>query len=467
MKTFPALHALTARRVVIAGGGEAASRKARLAAQAGARITFVASELSAALVKEWRGAAEFDARRPTPELFAGAALAFIALDDETHAVDLAAMARAAGVPVNVVDRPDQSDFFTPSIIDRGDIVVGVSTGGSAPVLGRRIRSAIEALLPARIASLANFAKAFRSAVAARVDASERRAFWERFFDGPIAAGILAGDDADAREAMIDAINRPQTEKQTGVVHLVGAGPGDPDLLTVRALQLLQSADVILYDRLVSDEILLRARRDALRLYVGKAKSAHAVPQEEIEQRLIDYARASNIVVRLKGGDPFIFGRGGEELDALRAAGIPAFVTPGVTAAVGCAAAAGMPLTHRDHAQAVTFVTGHAKNDGEPDLDWNALAAIGHTLVVYMGVAKADAISGKLIENGASPTTPVAVIEKGTTADEKIIKGRLSDLGVIVRAGGIKGPALLVIGDVAAKARGVLLEELAAVERRAA
>ncbi len=467
MKTFPAFHALTARRVVIAGDGEAASRKARLAAAAGAEITFLASGLAQSLLDEWAGRADFDARTPAPDLFAGAALAFIAADEPDEAAGLAGMARAAGVPVNVVDRPELSDFVTPSIIDRGDIVVGVSTGGAAPVLGRRIREAIEKILPSRIGALASFALSFRGAVAARIAPSERRFFWERFFDGPLAARVLAGDEANAREAMIDAINRPQTEKGNGVVHLVGAGPGDPDLLTVKALRLLQTADVILYDRLVSNEILSRARRDALKLYVGKAKSAHAVPQDEIERRLIDYARAGKIVVRLKGGDPFIFGRGGEELDALKAAGVSAFATPGITAAIGCAAAAGMPLTHRDLSQAVTFITGHAKGEGDPDIDWKALAALGHTIVVYMGVGKATEIAARLIENGASASTPVAVIEKGTTADEKIIKGRLAELGRIVRAGGVEGPAILVIGDVAAKADGALLEEFAAIDRRAA
>ncbi len=467
MKNFPAFYDLNARKVIIAGSGRAASQKARLAVAAGAEIVFLASDLDEALVEEWKTSAEFDARKPGADLFAGAALAFVVASDEAEAVQLTGFARAAGVPVNAVDRPQLSDFITPSIVDRGDIIVAISSGGAAPVLVRRIREKIEALLPPRLGALAGFARSFRQAVTSRLEPMRRRQFWEDFFDGPVASQVLAGDERGAREAIIEIINRPQTEKKTGVVHIVGAGPGDPELLTLKALRLLQSADVILYDRLVGDEILSYARRDALRLYVGKAKAAHAVPQEEIEQRLIDFARSGKVVVRLKGGDPFVFGRGGEEFEAVRAAGIPVFVTPGVTAATGCAAAAGMPLTHRDLSQAVTFITGHARGDGEPDLDWRALAALGHTLVVYMGVSKAASIARNLVENGRAGSTPVAIIEKGATTQQKILKGRLSDLGALVRAGGVEGPALLVIGEVATKADGILLEELAIAERRAA
>ncbi|MEQ8750254.1 MAG: uroporphyrinogen-III C-methyltransferase [Amphiplicatus sp.] len=252
-----------------------------------------------------------------------------------------------------------------------------------------------------------------------------------------------------------------------VVHIVGAGPGDPELLTLKAHRLLQEADVILYDRLVSEEILSLARRDAERLYVGKAKSNHAVPQEEIEQRLIALAKAGKRVVRLKGGDPFVFGRGGEELDALKEAGVPAFVTPGITAATGCAASAGMALSHRDHSQAVTFVTGHAKGEGEPDLDWNALAALGHTLVVYMGVGKAGLIAGNLLSAGAAAMTPVAVIENGTRPDQRVLKSILGDLGALVEREAVKGPAILVIGAVAALAEASALDEIAARAERIA
>ena len=467
MRFFPAFFDLKDRRVVIAGSGENAGRKARLVTDAGALVEFAAPAFEAAFVGEWEGRAKLTRSAPDAALLRGAALVFVAVEDASEAAAWAAAARDAGVPVNAVDRPAHSDFATPSIIDRGDVVVAVSTGGAAPVLGRRLRERIEALLPSRLSALAAFAGSLRDKVAARFDPSGRRAFWERFFDGPLAAQVLAGDETGARAGFIAALDRQQTERQPGAVHIVGAGPGDPDLLTVKALRLIQDADVILYDRLVGPEILNRARRDAQRLYVGKAKADHAIPQEEIEARLIAFAREGKTVVRLKGGDPFIFGRGGEELEAVRAAGVPVYVTPGVTAALGCAASAGVPLTHRDISQALTFVTGHARDDGEPDLDWAALARLGHTLVVYMGVGKASAIARRLIENGRPSSTPVAVIENGTRADQKILKGRLADLSRLVAEGGVAGPAILVIGEVAAKANGLLLEDIAPAYRSAA
>lgn len=467
MKLFPAFFDLNGRRAIVAGAGEAASRKARLLESAGAAVEFVAPGFDAAFDAEWQGRAKLVRSGPEAAVLKGGALVFVAVDDEADAKAWVEAARAAGVPVNAVDQPALSDFATPSIVDRGDVVVAISTGGEAPVLGRRLREKIEALLPPRLAALASFAGSFRGAVAATIAAPRRRAFWERFFDGPIAAQVLDGDETRAREAMTAALNRPQAEQQPGAVHIVGAGPGDPELLTLKALRLIQDADVILYDRLVGEGVLGLARRDALRLYVGKAKADHAVPQEEIEANLIAFAREGKMVVRLKGGDPFIFGRGGEELEAVRAAGIPVFVTPGVTAALGCAAAAGLPLTHRDAAQALTFVTGHAKGDGDPDLDWAALARLGHTLVVYMGVGKAEVIAQRLIENGRASSTPVAVIENGTRSDQRVIKGALGELSRIVHDGEVEGPAILVIGEVAAKANGALIDDIALAFRSAA
>lgn len=467
MKFFPAFFDLNGRRVVIAGAGEVASRKARLLESAGAEVEFAAPAFDAAFAADWAGRAALVRSDPDAAVLRGAALVFVAVEDGADAKAWVEAARAAGVPVNAVDRPALSDFATPSIVDRGDVVVAISTGGDAPVLGRRLRAKIEALLPQRLAALAAFAGAFRAAVAATMAAPVRRAFWERFFDGPIAAQVLSGDDAGARVAMAATLNHPQAQQTTGAVHIVGAGPGDPELLTLKALRLLQDADVILYDRLVGEGVLSLARRDALRLYVGKAKADHAVPQEEIEALLIAFAREGKMVVRLKGGDPFIFGRGGEELEAVKAAGVPVFVTPGVTAALGCAAAAGLPLTHRDASQALTFVTGHAKDDGDPDLDWAALARFGHTLVVYMGVGRAGAIAQRLLENGRAASTPVAVIENGTRADQRILKGALVELARIVRDGGVSGPAILVIGEVAAKATGALIDDIAPAFRSAA
>ena len=467
MKSFPLYLSLENRPVLVIGGGPAALAKARLVLGAGADVSLVAPEIAVETRNALAGEARLIERGPVIADIEAAALVFIAEADPAEAERWAEAARIAGVLVNAVDRPELCDFTTPSIVDRGKVTVAISTDGAAPVLARRLRADIEALLPSRIGALAAFAGRYRQAVKAAFDAPARRAFWEAFFSGPIAAAVLAGDDARAHETMLEAVNRPQTDRKTGVVHIVGAGPGDPDLLTVKALRLLQSADVILHDRLVSDEILLLARRDAERFYVGKAKANHAVPQREIEARMIALAREGKTVVRLKGGDPFIFGRGGEELDALREAGIPAHVTPGVTAATGCAASAGLALTHREHSLAVTFVTGHAKGDEDPALDWAALAALQNTLVVYMGVGKAGAIAERLIAHGRDGATPAAVIENGTRADQKVVKGTLGDLGRLIDAGHVSGPAILVIGEVAALADGETLADLAQRERRVA
>lgn len=468
MIAFPAHIDLSGRPVLIIGGGPAALAKARLMLAAGAQLTLIAGDFALETISELGGKAQLIRREPVVADIEAAVLVFIADTPADEAERWAEAARIAGVLVNVVDQPALCDFTTPSIIERGGVTISISTGGAAPVLGKKLRADIEALLPPRLGALADFAGRYREAVKARFDFDQRRNFWERFFDGPIAAQVLAGDEARAHDSMLALINRSHADEKaettTGVVHIVGAGPGDPDLLTIKALRLLQRADVILYDRLVSDEILALARRDAERLYVGKAKSNHAVPQDEIESRLIKLAREGKMVVRLKGGDPFIFGRGGEELESLRNASIPVFVCPGITAATGCAAAANMALTHRDHAQAVTFVTGHAKGEADPALDWSALAALKHTLVVYMGVGKAEQISANLIDNGRGAETPVAVIENGTRADQKVVKGRLRDLPALIAAGGVVGPALLVIGEVAALADGEALIALIVKER---
>jgi uroporphyrin-III C-methyltransferase / precorrin-2 dehydrogenase / sirohydrochlorin ferrochelatase len=466
MNRFPAFIDLQVRKTVIIGGGAAALGKARLVIAAGAEPLVIWPQIEAATRDELIDSARLIETPPVRADLAGAALVFVAVDDAAEAERWAGLARAAGALVNVVDRPELCDFTTPSIIDRGRLTIAVSSDGAAPVLVKKLRADIEALLPANAGALAEFAGRYRSAVKAKLDETRRRGFWEAFFNGPIAALVLQGDERAAHEVMLDIINRPQAE-QEGVVHIVGAGPGDPDLLTIKALRLLQNADVILYDRLVSDEILSLARRDADRLYVGKAKAAHAVAQADIEKTMIALAREGKNVVRLKGGDPFVFGRGGEELDAMRAAGVAVFVTPGITAATGCAAAAGMALTHRDYAQAVTFVTGHAKGDAEPDLDWAALAALKNTLVVYMGVTTAEKISSQLIAHGRGPETPVAIIENGARANQKIIKGALADISALIEAGDITGPALLVIGEVAALADGETLLGLAAEQRRVA
>jgi uroporphyrin-III C-methyltransferase/precorrin-2 dehydrogenase/sirohydrochlorin ferrochelatase len=442
-------------------------QKTRLVAAAGAHPTIIWPEIDPALRAEFADSASIIEAAPARADLNGATLVFVAVESELEASRWAREAKAAGCLVNVVDRPALCDFTTPSIVDRGRLAVAISTGGAGPVFAKALREKIEALIPARADALLAFADSYRARVKANVPEAERRRFWERFFSGSVAAAVLADDVPTAHELMRESLDRSQTEEKTGVVHIVGAGPGDPELLTLKALRVLQSADAIVYDRLVSDDILALARRDADRIYVGKAKANHSVPQDKIETQMIALAREGKIVVRLKGGDPFIFGRGGEELDAVRAAGVPAYVVPGITAATGCAAATGMALTHRDHAQAVTFVTGHAKGDADPDLDWAALAALQNTLVVYMGVGKAGAIADNLIAHGRAASTPVAVVENGTRNNQLILKGTLNGLASLIESGGVKGPALLVIGEIAQFAEGAGLIDLVNHERNAA
>ena len=451
MNYLPIFLGLRGKPALVVGGGEAALAKVRLLRAAGAAVTVIAPRLCGGL-SELLAAGEIGQR---PRGFvagdlAGCAIAVAASGRPEVDTRVAEAAQARGLPVNVVDRPELCSFIVPAIVDRDPLVVAVSSGGAAPVLARRVRARIEALLPARLGRLARFAETFRGALrAALPEAAARLRFWERFFDGPVAAAVLAGRESDAREDMLALVNRPGAALRDGAgqVAIVGAGPGDPDLLTLRALRLLQEADVLVHDRLVAPDILDYARRDARRIYVGKAKGSHARSQAEINALLVREAREGKRVVRLKGGDPFVFGRGGEELEYLAGHGIPAEVVPGITAATGCAAASGIPLTHRAHAAAVTFVTGHGRN-GEPEVDWAALARARQTLVVYMGVSAAGRIAARLIDNGLPAGTPVAVIENGTRVGQKTVRGRLRDLEALIDAHGIVGPAVIVIGEVA-------------------
>ena len=444
MRQFLVSYPPEGRRGVIVGGGETARRKARLLAKTPARIEAVADAFDESYVSEFKGRITFSTAALTIGVLAGAALAIIGEDDDQAARAAAALAREAGVPVNVVDRPDLSDWHTPSLVDRGDVVVGIATGGAAPVVARDLRARIELTLPKGVGLLASAAKGLRDRVAKTLpDGDDRRAFWERALRGPAAERADAGDAAGTRAALIAALETPHERR--GVVHIVGAGPGDPELLTLKAARLLQDADVIFHDALVAPAILDLARRDADRVHVGKRRGVRSAKQSDIHALMIEAAQAGKRVVRLKGGDPFVFGRGGEELDALEAAGVEAHVVPGVTSALGCAAAIGAPLTHRDHAQSVTFVTGHAA-EGEPDLDWAALARPNQTVVIYMGVATAARTAERLIAAGRAPDTPVAVVENGTRPDQKVAHGRLEDLALIVVANDFLGPALLIIGE---------------------
>lgn len=446
MRQFPAFFNMDGARIVLFGAGEEAVRKARLLARTPAELVVVTETVSPEFEAEFAGRYRHALPGDAQDALHGAAFAIVALTDTGDAEAAIALARAARVPVNAVDRPEHCDFTVPSILDRGEIVAAVASGGAAPVLAKSVRAKLEALLPARIGDLAALARRLRPAVKAAIgEGSARRQFWERALTGKAAeraySGDLDGAEAEMRALLDDA-------HPSGIVHIVGAGPGDPELLTLKAFRLIQDADIVFHDRLVSAGVLDLVRRDATRVSVGKSKGNHSVPQAEIHTMMVDAAKAGLRVVRLKGGDPFIFGRGGEELAALEAAGVDAQVVPGISSALGCAASAGVPLTHRDHAQTLTFVTGHARNGGVPDLDWAALARPGQTVTVFMGVGTAPVIAEQLVAAGRAPATPVAIIENGTRDSEIRAFGTLAELPSLIRRHAIAGPALLVIGEVA-------------------
>lgn len=455
MQSFPGFLNLRDRLVLVAGGGENAARKIRLLRKAGARIRVVAPELNPeifSLVAE--GTAEHRTEFTTASLD-GVRLVIAAFGDgRDEAVAKAAQQR--GLLVNVVDRADLSDFTVPAIVERGDITIGISSNGTAPLLLGRIRAQIEALLPARLGDVAALAGEFRATVSRVIgDAAQRKRFWQRVFDGPVAAKALAGDRAAARTALMSELNGAQDELQ-GQVTLVGAGPGDPDLLTVAAQRALMDADIVLYDALVAPEILDRVRRDAERVSVGKRKGRHSIGQDEINTQLAAHAALGKKVVRLKAGDPFIFGRGGEEMDYLKQRGIAVSVIPGITAALGCAASAGIPLTHRELSHGISLVSGQLK-DGEENFGWIDRAVTGETVVVYMGLTQAAKIRDCLIAAGASAALPVALIENGTRADQQVSAGSLYTLPALAAQHG-GGPVLLIIGKVAAYAKTTVAQQ---------
>jgi uroporphyrin-III C-methyltransferase/precorrin-2 dehydrogenase/sirohydrochlorin ferrochelatase len=382
---------------------------------------------------------------------AGATLVVAATDDRAVNTAVSNAARAERIPVNVVDDPALSTFIFPAIVDRSPVIVAVGSSAQSPVLARRVRAQIESLLPARLGALARFVGDRRQEVQDALPANQRRPFWERIIGGIVGSRVLAGEDSHARDAFREELSSThESAPRLGEVYLIGAGPGDPDLLTLRAVQLLQQADVILYDRLVSDAVLERARRDAERVFVGKETGGdHHFTQERIHELLVHYARRGLRVARLKGGDPFVFGRGGEEIEALTAHGIPYVVVPGITAALGAAASAAIPLTHRRLAQSVTFAAGHALDD--ETLDWRTLARPHHTVVFYMGVAQLPRIIARLLTAGASPEHPAAIVERASLADQRVLRGTLGTIQQVVQRAEVSPPALLIVGEVAALA----------------
>ncbi len=447
MRFLPLFFDLAARPVILVGTGPQAQAKRRILQAAGAQVRwFVLSNDEI----EFAEAGDVDVRigMPTDDDFIGA-IALVASVSKEIDERLAARGRALNLPINIVDRPELSTFIFPAIVDRGDVVVAVGTSGTSPVLARRLRERIEEILPARIGDFASMMGRYRERLAAlRHRGFSTRLFWERVIDGPIATLFLSGRTAKAEAALIIEIDRAgQDISAGGHVAIVGAGPGDPDLLTLRALHLLQAADIVFHDDLVSSDILGRIRRDAEQVFVGKRKGHPGIGQNEINRRLIDAAKAGLSVVRLKGGDPLIFGRGGEEREALEAEGIPVTIVPGITAALGCAAEAGLPLTFRKEATRLSIVTANTA-DGAERIDWSGLADRTTTVAIYMGLTAASAVKSGLIAAGRDPHTPVAVLARGTRPDARSATGTLSQLPLLTASVG-EGPALIVVGEVVA------------------
>ena len=446
MQTFPLFANLNGRKVLVVGGGTVAERKAHALLDAGARVDLVAPVLTPQL-RAWadQGRLELRAARFAAEQLDDVFLAVAATD--SHATNQAVYeaAEARRKLVNVVDNPALCSYIVPSIVDRSPVQIAISSNGTAPVLIRQIRQQLETLIPQKLGNMASIAGRWREAVKKQLGSlTERRRFWENLFAGRFASAAQAGD-IETAEAIL------QAQLQDGVIRagevtLVGAGPGDPGLLTLNALQAIQHADIVFHDALISDEILALIRRDAERISVGKRGGHHSVPQDEINALLIAHARKGLRVVRLKGGDPFIFGRGGEEMQAVTGQGIACRVIPGITAALGASASAGIPLTHRDHAQSVIFVTGHTCRSDEA-IDWDTLSRSRQTVVVYMGTVNAGRLSRELTQRGRAPDTPVAVVSHATRSTQTTAIGTLSDLPSLAMAA--TAPALFIIGEVAA------------------
>ena len=449
MDYFPIFLDIKKRPVLVVGGGEIAARKVALLRRAQAQITIVALKLSDGLDDLLaQGEITFRAGEFTDDDLNGCVLVVAATDDAVVNRAVYDAAEKRNLPVNVVDCPELCRFIFPSIVDRTPVTVAVSTSGTSPVLARLLRAHLETMIPASYGRLARLLATFRDSAKARFpEMQKRRYFWERILQGPAAEMVFSGREQDATQLIKDALDKGETvAEKTGEVALVGAGPGDPDLLTFRALRLMQQADVVLYDRLVSKEVLDLVRRDAELVYVGKKRDYHSVRQEEINQTLADLAKAGKRVVRLKGGDPFIFGRGGEEIETLAEQGVPFQVVPGITAASGCASYAGIPLTHRDYAQSVRFVTGQLK-DGTIDLDWNILAQPQQTIVIYMGLKGLPVICEQLIKHGAASSLPAALVQQGTTVHQQVMTGTLSTLPDVIKGKEVHAPTLLIIGEV--------------------
>ena len=451
MEHLPIFLDVKGKRVLVVGGGTQAARKAEMLVRAGCDLTVIAPELNedlASLVQDYP--INYKITELNADDVESCLIVFGASEDDSINRKLHDLASAAGILVNISDTSDLCDFIMPAIVDRSPLLIAIASSGAAPLLTRTLKARIETTVPAAYGRLASFAGRYRERVKESIpDTTRRRRFWETMFEGPVAEHLFSGQELEAKtlmDALLEEAAADGDKAPRGEVYLVGTGPGDPDLLTFRALRLMQQADVVLYDRLIGDGILNLVRRDALRIYVGKMKKDHVVPQEEISEMMVRLAREGSRVLRLKGGDPFVFGRGGEEIATLADNGISFQVIPGITAASGCATYAGIPLTHRDHAQGYIVVTGHEK-DGQLNLNWDSLIQPRQTVVVYMGVTSLRLITDGFLSHGADSTIPVAVIENGTRDNQRVITGTLATISDQASAAEIKSPALIIIGSV--------------------
>jgi len=449
MNFLPVFIDLRGKTCLVVGGGETAARKAGLLLQSGAWIRLAHDgELAPAFAEH----KEYDRITHLRTAFSdamldGVEIVISAAEDDVIDRQVFDAARARHLPVNVVDKPAMCSFVLPAILDRSPMIVAVGTGGASPVLARLLRARLETLIPASYGRLAYLAESFREKVKAKFSSPPmRRIFWEKVLQGPVAEMVFSGKEDDAAKLLQHTLDMEADAQPVGEVYLVGAGPGNPDLLTFRALRLMQQADVVVHDNLVSEPIMDMCRRDAERIYVGKKRADHAVPQEDINMLLVRLAKEGKRVLRLKGGDPFIFGRGGEEIETLVDHGVPFQVVPGITAAAGVASYAGIPLTHRDYAQSVTFVTGHLKDDSI-NLDWSAIAKPNQTIVIYMGLQGLPVLSRELVRHGLSPQTPAAIVQQGTTPHQRVVTGTLETLPVLAVESKLKPPTLIIVGNV--------------------
>jgi uroporphyrin-III C-methyltransferase/precorrin-2 dehydrogenase/sirohydrochlorin ferrochelatase len=448
MDYLPIFLDLRDRHCLVVGGSETAARKAELLLRAGARVDVAAAELHEGFARlPHADHVKRVADAFTPDLLDGKDAVIVVESDASLAKTIADAARARHIPVNVADKPALCSFILPSIIDRSPIMVAVSSGGESPVLARMLRARLETLIPAAYGRLGALASRYKVRVREVIKPEQRRAFWEKVFLSPVAEMVFSGRDVEA-EAQLQAMIKEGAEHDIsrGEVYLVGAGPGNPDLLTFRALRLMQQADVIVYDRLVSQPILDMCRRDAERIYVGKERDDHAVPQEEINLMLVRLAKEGKRTLRLKGGDPFIFGRGGEEIETLVEHDVPFQVVPGITAAAGVASYAGIPLTHRDYAQSVVFVTGHLK-ENTFNMNWEGIARSDQTIVIYMGLKGLPLLCEALIKHGLTAETPAAIVQHGTLPTQRVITGDLNTLPALAEQAGLKAPTLIIVGNV--------------------